>query len=149
VVKIFGGKLMTLLEECIALAVEAHRGDKDKAGRPYILHPLHLMSQMDTEEEMMTAVLHDVVEDSGRTVADLRELGLPEAVIGAVGLLTHDKETTSYDEYVQQLKSDPLARKVKLADLRHNMDVRRLHSVGEKEAERLEKYRRALAFLME
>lgn len=140
---------MTLLEDCIALAVEVHRGQKDKYGRPYILHPLHLMAQMDTEEEMMTAVLHDVVEDSGRTLVDLQALGLPEAVIGAVGLLTHDKETTSYDEYVRQLKSDPLARKVKLADLEHNMDVRRLRSVGEKEAERLEKYRRAWVFLRE
>jgi hypothetical protein len=97
----------------------------------------------------MTAVLHDVVEDTGITLAGLRELGVPEVVILALSLLTHDKETTSYEDYVRQLKSDPLARKVKLADLRHNMDVRRLHSVGAKEAERLEKYRRAWAFLME
>ena len=140
---------MTLLEECIALAVAAHKGQKDKSGQPYILHPLHLMDQMDTEEEMMTAVLHDVVEDTGHTMAELREMGLPEVVIRAISLLTHDDEAASYDEYVQQLKSDPMARKVKLADLRHNMDVRRLRSVGEKDAERLEKYRRAWEFLME
>jgi (p)ppGpp synthase/HD superfamily hydrolase len=132
---------MTLLENCIALAVKAHEGQQDKSGRPYILHPLHLMAQMDTDEEMMTAVLHDVVEDTGHTLADLRDMGLPEPVILALGLLTHDKETASYDEYVMQLKPNPIARKVKMADLRHNMDIRRLNSNGEKEAARLEKYR--------
>ena len=140
---------MTLLENCIALAVKAHEGQQDKSGRPYILHPLHLMAQMDTDEEMMTAVLHDVVEDTGYTLADLRDMGLPEPVILALGLLTHDKEAASYDEYVMQLKPNPIARKVKMADLRHNMDIRRLNSVGEKEAARLEKYRRAWAYLNE
>jgi (p)ppGpp synthase/HD superfamily hydrolase len=140
---------MTLLENCIALAVKAHEGQQDKSGRPYILHPLHLMAQMDTDEEMMTAVLHDVVEDTGHTLADLRDMGLPEPVILALGLLTHDKETASYDEYVMQLKPNPIARKVKMADLRHNMDIRRLNSNGEKEAARLEKYRRAWVYLNE
>lgn len=140
---------MTLLEKCIAFAVDAHKGQIDKYGRPYILHPLHLMSQMDTEEEMMTAVLHDVVEDTDYTLADLRDLDLPEAVVQAVGLLTHDKKATSYDEYVRRLKPDDIARKVKMADLEHNMDVRRLHEVREKDAARLEKYRKAWAYLVE
>jgi (p)ppGpp synthase/HD superfamily hydrolase len=140
---------MTLLEDCIAFALAAHKGQKDKYSRPYILHPLHLMSQMDTEEEMMTAVLHDVIEDTGHTLAELREMGLPEAVVRAVSLLTHDKESTPYDDYVRRLKSDPLALKVKLADLRHNMDIRRLRQVEPKDAERLEKYRRAWSTLVE
>jgi (p)ppGpp synthase/HD superfamily hydrolase len=140
---------MTLLEKSIAFALKAHAGQTDKYGRPYILHPLHLMSRMETEEEMLTAVLHDVVEDTAYTLDDLRALGLPEAVVQAVGLLTHDKEASTYDEYVHRLKSNPLARKVKLADLRHNMDVRRLNTVLEKDAARLEKYRRAWAYLME
>lgn len=140
---------MTLLEDCIVLAVEAHKGQKDRYGRPYILHPLHLMAQMDTEEEMMTAVLHDVVEDTDYTLADLREMGLPDAVVVAVGLLTHDKEAVPYDEYVRHLKPNPIAKKVKLADLQHNMDIRRLRSVEEKDAVRLEKYRRAWAYLVE
>jgi (p)ppGpp synthase/HD superfamily hydrolase len=138
-----------LLEKCIEFAVTAHKGQKGRAGRPYILHPLYLMSQMDTEEEMMTAVLHDVVEDTDHTIADLREMGLPEAVIRAVSLLTHDKEELTYDEYVRQLKPDPIAHKVKLADLRHNMDVRRLTAVQEKDAASLEKYRKAYAYLIE
>lgn len=141
--------MTTLLEKCIALALEAHKGQKDRAGLPYILHPLHLMSQMDTEEEMMTAVLHDVVEDTDYTLADLRELGLPESVLRAVSLLTHDKEEISYEGYVQRLKSDPVARKVKMADLRHNMDIRRLTAIQEKDAVRFEKYRKAYAFLLE
>lgn len=140
---------MTQLEKCIAFALESHQGQKDKYGRPYILHPLHLMDQMETEEEMMTAVLHDVVEDTETTLADLRDMGLPDAVVKAVGLLTHNKETTSYDEYVRHLKPDPIARKVKLADLRHNMDVRRLHRVEPDDASRLERYRRSWVFLME
>lgn len=140
---------MTLLEKCIAFALEAHKGQKDRYDRPYILHPLHLMSQMDTEEEMMTAVLHDVVEDTDYTLADLRDLGVPQSVVHAVGLLTHDKEATSYDEYVRRLKPDDIARKVKMADLRHNMDVRRLRKVEEKDAKRLEKYRQAWAYLIE
>lgn len=140
---------MSLLEKCIAFAVEAHEGQTGRDNLPYILHPLYLMSQMDTEEEMMTAVLHDVVEDTNYTLADLREMDLPESVIRAVSLLTHDKDTLSYDEYVRHLKPDPIAHKVKIADLRHNMDVRRLPAVREKDAARLERYRRAYAFLLE
>jgi len=140
---------MSLIEKCIAFALEAHRGQTDRNNRPYILHPLYLMSQMDTEEEMMTAVLHDVVEDTDYTLADLREMGLPESVLRAVSLLTHDKDALSYDEYVRRLKPDPIARKVKMADLKHNMDIRRLSAVTEKDAVRFEKYRKAYAFLLE
>ena len=140
---------MTLLEKCIALALEAHSGQTGRDNLPYILHPLHLMSQMDTEEEMMTAVLHDVVEDSEYTLADLRDLGLPEPVLRAVSLLTHDKEGVTYDEYIRRLKPDRIACKVKMADLRHNMDIRRLPTVHEKDAARLEKYRRAWSYLLE
>ncbi len=134
---------MTLIEKCIALALEAHSGQTDRLGQPYILHPLHLMAQVDTAEEQMTAVLHDVVEDTDTSLADLQELGLPASVLTAVALLTHDKEAVPYDVYVERLKSNPIARKVKMADLRHNMDIRRLPEVREKDTARMEKYRRA------
>ena len=134
---------MSLLEKAIAIAVEAHTGEVDKAGQPYILHPLHLMMQMDTAEEMMTAVLHDVIEDTPITLDDLRQQGFPETVLEALALLTHDTASTSYEAYVAALKPNPLARKVKLADLTHNMDVRRLPEMGMKDFGRLEKYRRA------
>lgn len=134
---------MTLIEKCIAFALEAHTGQTDRLGNPYILHPLHLMANVDSEEEQLTAILHDVVEDTDVTMDDLRALGLPESVLTAVALLTHDKENVSYDDYVKNLKSNPIARAVKLADLRHNMDIRRLPRVTEKDATRMDKYRRA------
>ena len=133
---------MNLLEKCIQFALEVHAGQRDRYGRPYILHPLYLMSQMDTEVEMMAAVLHDVIEDSDMTLDDLRQLGLPEEVVQAVSLLTHD-ESDSYDDYVRKLKPNRIARKIKLADLLHNMDIRRMDRVTEKDAARLDKYRRA------
>jgi (p)ppGpp synthase/HD superfamily hydrolase len=140
---------MHLVEKAIALAAEAHAGEVDKQGKPYILHPLHLMMQMETAEEMITAVLHDVVEDTNTTLEDLRQDGFPEVVLEALELLTHDTASTSYEEYVAAIKPNPLARKVKLADLVHNMDVRRLPEMGMKDYGRLEKYRRAWDTLKE
>lgn len=137
----------TLIERAIAMALEAHQGQTDRYGRPYILHPLHVMLQMDGETEMMAAVLHDVLEDTALTFAALREAGFPPDVLEAVQLLTHDPETSSYEEYVRRLQQNPIAVKVKLADLRHNMDIRRMDRVEERDAARLEKYRRAWEIL--
>ena len=134
---------MNLIEKCIALSLEAHSGQTDRLGNPYILHPLHLMANVDGEEEKMTAILHDVVEDTDVTMDELQALGLPESVLTAVALLTHDKENVPYDNYVKNLKPNPIARAVKMADLRHNMDIRRLPKVTEKDAIRMDKYRRA------
>ncbi len=138
---------MTLLERAIAVALQAHQGQTDRYGAPYILHPLHVMLQMDDETEMMAAVLHDVLEDSALTLETLRDEGLPAEVLEAVRLLTHDAEQSSYEEYVRGLQKNPIALKVKLADLRHNMDIRRLRRVEERDAARLEKYRRAWEIL--
>lgn len=134
---------MNLLEKSIDFALKIHEDQVDRYGRPYILHPLTVMLQMDTDEEMMAAVLHDVVEDSDTTLEELRRLGLPDEVVRAVSLLTHNKDRDAYDEYVRQLKPNPIARKVKLADLAHNMDVRRMDEITEKDAVRLDRYRRA------
>jgi (p)ppGpp synthase/HD superfamily hydrolase len=140
---------MSLIERCIALAVEAHAGQVDRYCRPYVLHPLHLMLQMETEVEMMTAVLHDVVEDSDKTLADIAALGVPDEVVTAVALLTHDKENVPYETYIQAIKPNLLARRVKLADLEHNMDLRRMDRVEEKDLARLQKYQRARAVLQD
>jgi (p)ppGpp synthase/HD superfamily hydrolase len=137
-----------MLEKAIALAVEAHAGQAGKDGRPYILHPLHLMLQMETEVEMMTAVLHDVVEDTAVTFADLAALGFPEEVLDAVRLLTRE-EGVSYEAYVAAIKPHPLARRVKLADLEHNMDTRRIPHLQPKDLARLEKYHLAWEMLRE
>lgn len=134
---------MNLLERAIAIALEAHQGQTDYYGAPYIVHPLHVMMEMDSENEMMAAVLHDVLEDSPLTLEYLRDQGFPAEVLEAVRLMTHNAETGSYQEYVRRLKPNPIAVKIKLSDLRHNMDIRRMDRVEEKDLERLEKYRRA------
>jgi (p)ppGpp synthase/HD superfamily hydrolase len=95
---------------------------------------------------MITAVLHDVIEDTPITLEDLRQQGFPETVLAALALLTHDLNI-SYEDYVAAIKPNSLARKVKLADLAHNMDIRRLPELREKDIGRLQKYRRAWEIL--
>jgi (p)ppGpp synthase/HD superfamily hydrolase len=139
---------MPTLEDAIALAVEAHRDQRDKAGQTYILHPLRVMMRLETEAERMAAILHDVVEDTPYTLQRLRELGYPEEVLGALDCLTK-RDGESYEAFIERVRPHPLARRVKLADLEDNMDVRRLLSVGPKETERLARYRAAWARLKE
>ena len=115
---------MADLEEAIGIAVQAHRGQKDRAGAPYILHPLRMMFRVQTDAERMAAVLHDVVEDTDWTLDALRERGFPDEVVDAVDHLTR-REGESYDEFVTRAAAHPVARRVKLADLEDNMDVRR------------------------
>ena len=136
-----------LLDRAIEIALEAHRGRVDKAGRPYILHPLRVMAGMTSDEERLTAVLHDVIEDAGVRPADLRKAGMPESVIDAVQLLTRPKGEHDYIEYVASLKHNPLARRVKLADLEDNMDIRRLSQLDRRAVQRLNRYRAAWELL--
>jgi len=133
---------MNQLEKAISIALRVHEGQTDRYGQPYILHPLFVMLQMDSEAEMTAAVLHDVIEDSETTLADLREEGFSDEVLEAVRLMTHE-EADSYEAYVRKLKPNPMARKIKLADLRHNMDIRRMDRVRAGDTERLERYRSA------
>jgi len=139
---------MPTLEDAIALAVQAHKGQRDKAGQTYILHPLRVMMRLDTEAERMAAVLHDVVEDTPYTLERLRELGYPQEVLFALECLTK-REGENYEAFIERVRPHPLARRVKLADLEDNMDVRRLTAVGPREAERLARYRAAWARLKE
>lgn len=137
---------LTLLEKAIGIALRAHGGQKGKDGAPYILHPLRLMARMGTDEERMAAVLHDVVEDTDVTLEELREAGIPGDVVETVKLLTHE-EGVSYEDYVVRLKPHPMARRIKLADLEDNSDIRRLSGIEEKDLERLRKYHRAWQIL--
>lgn len=130
------------LERAIAVAVTAHKGQRDKYGRPYILHPLTLMLKMANETSMMAAVLHDVVEDTSLTLDDLRNEGFPREVVEAVESLSKN-EKESYDEYVERVGRNPVAVKVKLADLEDNMRITRMNKVTEKDTVRLAKYLRA------
>ena len=135
-----------MTNKAMVLAYEAHQGQYDKSGIPYVFHPFHLAEQMDTEEAVTAALLHDVAEDTDYTLEDLRSMGFPDAVTDALALLTHDP-SVPYLEYVERLKSNPIARSVKLADLTHNSDLSRLPVVTEKGLERVEKYRKAIKLL--
>lgn len=139
---------MTL--EALKLAYNAHEGQLDRGGLPYIFHPYHLAEQMDDEITTTVALLHDVVEDTYITL-DVLEKIFPSKVVEAVDLLTHD-ETKDYFEYVKRIKSNPIAVKVKLADLEHNSDQSRTVGVNQSE-EKLkqlnEKYKKAKAILLE
>lgn len=137
---------MPTLEDAIQLATKAHRGQVDKAGQAYILHPLRVMFAVDGETARIVAVLHDVVEDSDYSFDDLRKMGYSDEVISALdGMTRRDDET--YAEFVERAKQNPIARRVKLADIEDNMDVRRLSDITEKDADRLQRYRQAWAVL--
>ena len=135
-----------LTKQAMKLSFEAHKNQKDKSGMPYVFHPFHLAEQMTDELTTVSALLHDVVEDTGYTFEDLRNMGYPEKVLEALMLLTHD-DATPYLAYVERLKENPIASAVKLADLRHNSDLSRLDHVDQKALDRVEKYKKAIALL--
>lgn len=130
-----------LLEQAISLAVQAHTGQKDKAGNPYILHPLRLMMRMTNDAARILAVLHDVVEDTAVTLTQLQTMGFPDPILAALDALTH-RPGESYDDYVTRLGTNPLAIPIKLADLEDNMDLRRLERLTDREWERMQRYLR-------
>ena len=130
---------MATLEKAIEIAAQAHVGQKDKSGQPYILHPLWLMQQFEEIEFQMVAVLHDVVEDSAFTLDDLTSAGFAPAVVAGVDAMTRRSDET-YKAYIDRVQAHPIALRVKLADLEHNMDVRRLGRFQPKDHDRLEKY---------
>lgn len=133
--------MKTLLAKAIALASEKHMGQFDKAGMPYILHVLKVMHYLKTDdlELMSIAVMHDLVEDTDVTFADLYEMGFSERVVTAVKLLTKMRGQTG-KEYLEGIKSNKDAIRVKLADLRHNSDIRRLKGITDKDVARMKKY---------
>ena len=130
------------------LCFEAHKDQTDKTGLPYIFHPFHLAEQMQDEDAIVLALLHDVVEDSEYTLEDLRKFGFSSRVLTALALLTHDPQVP-YMDYVRQIRENPLATKVKLADLRHNSDMTRLDEVSQADRRREEKYQAAIRLLEE
>ncbi|MBO7217858.1 MAG: HD domain-containing protein [Clostridia bacterium] len=135
-------------ERALQLCFEAHKDQTDKSGVPYVFHPFHLAEQMETEETIIVALLHDVMEDTDCTAEDLKKEGFDDNIIEALLLLTH-KKGVDYLDYVKKIKSNPIARAVKLADLRHNSDLSRLHVVDSKALQRVETYKKAMALLLE
>jgi len=136
----------TQTKKALKLCFEAHLDQTDKSGMPYVFHPFHLAEQMDTEESVVVALLHDVVEDTDYTLSDLAAMGFSERIIEALSLMTHDS-SVPYMEYVQRISNNQLATKVKLADLRHNSDDTRLEHVDSKALARVKKYAEAIALL--
>ena len=134
-----------LTKKAIKLAYEAHKDQYDKSGLPYITHPLHLAEYMDDEYTTVTALLHDVVEDTDITLDDLAK-EFPEEVIEARKLLTHQKDI-SYMDYVAKIKTNNIAKAVKIADLKHNSDLTRLDNITDKDLDRIIKYQKALKLL--
>ena len=135
-----------MINIALSIAKKAHAGQVDKAGIDYIQHPLYVASQVKTEQEKAVALLHDVLEDSDITAADLLAYGLSNEVVTAVQTLTK-KKGQSYQEYLEKVKSNNLARVVKLADLKHNSDLSRLKSVSDTDRERVKKYKNAIRYL--
>lgn len=131
--------------KAMKIAFNSHLGQVDKAGMPYIYHPMHLAEQMETESECIVALLHDVVEDTKVTFEDL-EKEFSEEVIDALKLITHDKSVDVF-EYIRNLKPNKIARKVKLVDLHHNSDLARLENVTEKDKQRAERYKKEIEIL--
>lgn len=136
--------------KALNLAAEAHAGQKDKSGRDYIFHPitvaLTLAGNGCSEMSIAAGLLHDVVEDSDYTFDDIASMGFPKEVVDALRLLTHDNPTDYFD-YVAEVKTNPIARQVKNADLLHNLDRSRLANPSERDLERWKKYEKALKLI--
>ncbi len=134
------------LERAIEIAVSAHKGQVDKAGSPYILHPLRIMFSLKSDDEKMVGVLHDVVEDSEWKFEDLAKEGFPDTVLDALKSVTKI-EGESYAEFVVRAYANPIGRNVKIADIIDNLDITRIAEPTDKDFERLKKYRKALNVL--
>lgn len=137
---------MSTLEKAISIAAQAHAGQADKAGAPYLLHPLRVMMKMTSDEERIAAVLHDLIEDTGWSLERLKEEGFGAGILAALDHLTK-RDGEEYGDFIERVKRNPLAVKVKIADLEDNLDASRLKEVTAADAARLEKYRRALPLL--
>ena len=136
-----------MLERAIGIAVEAHKGQLDKGGNPYILHPLRVMMSVDLDLEKIVAVLHDVVEDSNWTFEALLAEGFSNEVIEALKSVTKKSDNEDYDSFILRAIRNPIGHKVKIADLRDNLDVTRISDITDKDVKRINKYKKALKLL--
>lgn len=133
---------LTILEKSLKIALEGHSGQKDKSGKPYILHPLRLMSKAGSEEEQITALLHDVVEDSAYTFDDLIIEGIPQNIIDSLECLTK-REGEKYNSFISRILENKLAVKVKLLDIEDNINTLRLEKLTDEDLKRVAKYHKA------
>ncbi len=138
-----------MLALAISIAAQAFQDKKDKGGNPYILHCIRVMNNVSQhgEDVMAIAILHDIVEDTSWTLAQLYDLGFSDRVMKALITLTHDKNV-SYEDYIKAIAVNPDARLVKLADLRDNSDITRLKGISKKDLDRVEKYHKSYLYLI-
>lgn len=137
------------LERAIEIAVSAHKGQIDKGGNPYILHPLSVMMALDSEDEKIVGVLHDVVEDNQAWTFERLEIeGFSVSVIEALKSVTKLSENEDYDDFITRCIGNDIGKKVKMADIRHNLDVRRIDKIGDRDIDRLNRYKRAHARIL-
>lgn len=134
---------MSTIEKAIEIAVAAHKGQKDKSGADYILHPLRVMERGKSEIEKICGVLHDVVEDSERTFKKLENEGFSNEVIAVLRCVTKESEKEDYDVFINRIAQNPIAIEVKINDLLDNMDITRLKELNEEDVKRLNKYLKA------
>lgn len=139
-----------MTKKAIQLMFKCHRDQLDKSGLPYVFHPWHVAEQMTDEITTTVALLHDVIEDS--TISDIIDENnclkdFPDEVIEAVKLLSHLDKHEPYLDYINRIKQNPIARKVKMADLWHNIDLSRLDTVTDKDIQRRDKYVKAITIL--
>ena len=151
-VKKYNPEGVELIRKAFELANNAHKDQLRKSGEPYLIHPMavaEILADLGMDEETIVAgLLHDVVEDTDYTLQDLSEMGFPQTVIDALALMTHDK-SVSYMDYVAKIKTNSIARAVKLVDLKHNSDLSRLDVVDHKAICRVQKYKKAIELLEE
>lgn len=136
----------SLLQRAIAIAAKAHQGQVDKAGNPYLTHPLFVMENVNSIQEKIVAVLHDAVEDSELTFDELRSEGFPEVLVLAIGAITKI-EGEAYVAYLERVMANPIALQVKIADVTHNLDIRRISNPTEADFQRIAKYKKVLSQL--
>nr|WP_228779073.1 GTP pyrophosphokinase [Methylobacter sp. BlB1] len=134
------------MDTAISISSRAHAGQIDKAGQPYILHPLRVMFKFQSEHERIVAVLHDVIEDSEISLDDLKKLGFSTTIIEAIDCLTKRGGET-YEEFISRVSLNDLAKKIKIEDIKDNMDLTRIDSVNDIDLARIKKYHQALKFL--
>ena len=135
-----------MTKKATKLMYEKHKEQVDKAGMPYVLHPLHVAEQMTDEYSATVALLHDIVEDTDITLEQLSAMGFPEEITDALGCLTHG-EDVEYFDYVKNIGTNEIATDVKIADLEHNSDLTRLNEITEWDLARVEKYKKCLEYL--
>ena len=138
---------MSSLDKAILIACQAHTEQVDKAGQPYIMHPLRLILKFDNDIERIVAVLHDVIEDSNTTTDDLYHYGFCKEVIDAINCLSK-RDDEAYDDFILRISKNSLAAKIKIEDLKDNLNLVRINCIGKKDLARVVKYHKALKFLL-